>query len=459
MDEAHQIQEQAASALLKTLEEPPEHLVVILCTTHPWDILPTIRSRLQHYGLRKPGVANLVRVLDWRRRARRASRPASPPSTSSRAPRTAPTATPSACSTRSPRSATAGWASPRRMDLLGVVERETIFALADHLAAGDAARGFELIEDAAEAGGDPEHLLRGLANHLRYVCLLQQGAEPREEWAYSAEELDRLRAQANQLARSQVIRGLDLIADAQVRIRHGGAEPRLQLELIAAKLAHPALDLHADALLGRIERLEGGLGPAAIAAAPQAAPLAAPTPVAAAPAPAPAAQALAQTPPAPIPPARAAESPREETPSVAAPPPAPPQPAPPVTPPPAQTIPFEMETLDRAWHRVLSAVEAEASRVHVFLHESRPEAISGDRVRIALGNDFQKRQLSQPNEQRALEGIISRLVGRPVQVELTVSAQPVVEAPHEAPSRDHQSLIDEIKSVFDAVEESAATSD
>src|SRR5262245_15944879 len=64
MDEAHQITDQAAAALLKTLEEPPPHLVVILCTTHPWDILDTIRSRLQHYMLRKPTVANLVRVLE-----------------------------------------------------------------------------------------------------------------------------------------------------------------------------------------------------------------------------------------------------------------------------------------------------------------------------------------------------------------------------------------------------------
>ncbi len=64
MDEAHQITPDAASALLKTLEEPPPHLVVILCTTHPWDIFGTIRSRLQHYVLRKPGVPALVRVLE-----------------------------------------------------------------------------------------------------------------------------------------------------------------------------------------------------------------------------------------------------------------------------------------------------------------------------------------------------------------------------------------------------------
>src|SRR5262245_408437 len=64
MDEAHQIQESAASALLKTLEEPPPHLVVILCTTHPWEILPTIRSRLQHYALRRPEAPEVTRVLD-----------------------------------------------------------------------------------------------------------------------------------------------------------------------------------------------------------------------------------------------------------------------------------------------------------------------------------------------------------------------------------------------------------
>ena len=81
--------------------------------------------------------------------------------------------------------------------------------------------------------------------HLRYVCLLQQGARPRDEWAFSPEEVARLQAQANQLPTSQVVHGLDLLADAQVRIRHGGADPRLQLELVAARLSRPALDASA----------------------------------------------------------------------------------------------------------------------------------------------------------------------------------------------------------------------
>ena len=90
--------------------------------------------------------------------------------------------------------------------------------------------------------------MRGLVTHLRYVCLLQQGARPRDEWAFAPEEIARLQAQANQLSDAQVVRGLDLLADAQVRIRHGGADPRLQLELVAARLSRPALDASAAAL-------------------------------------------------------------------------------------------------------------------------------------------------------------------------------------------------------------------
>ena len=74
--------------------------------------------------------------------------------------------------------------------------------------------------------------MRGLITHLRYTCLLQQGAQAREEWALAPEELDRLHAQANQLSPVQVVRAIDLLADAQVRIRHGQADPRIQLELV-----------------------------------------------------------------------------------------------------------------------------------------------------------------------------------------------------------------------------------
>ena len=67
------------------------------------------------------------------------------------------------------------------------------------MAGGDAAGAIELLQTTLDGPVDPEQAMRGLVGHLRYVCLLQQGARPRDEWAFSPEEVARLQAQANQL--------------------------------------------------------------------------------------------------------------------------------------------------------------------------------------------------------------------------------------------------------------------
>ena len=257
MDEAHQIQDQAASALLKTLEEPPPHLVVILCTTHPWDILGTIRSRLQHYVLRKPGIPALVKVLD---RVARAEGIEAGEQALDILARAADGSYRDALGLLDQISTYAGGRVEvsDALELIGAVSRESVFELVDLMAGGDAAGAFELLQSTLDGPVDPEQAIRGLVGHLRYVCLLQQGAMPRDEWAFSPEEVARLQAQANQLPDSQVVRGLDLLADAQVRIRHGGADPRLQLELVAARLSRPALDATTSGLAARVEALEAG---------------------------------------------------------------------------------------------------------------------------------------------------------------------------------------------------------
>ncbi|HJZ62162.1 MAG TPA: DNA polymerase III subunit gamma/tau [Miltoncostaeaceae bacterium] len=409
MDEAHQIQEGAASALLKTLEEPPPHLVVILCTTHPWDILPTIRSRLQHFALRKPGVPNLVRVLD--RVAREEGFDASPEALDL----VARAADGSYRDALGLMDQLATYGNGRvdvadALELFGAVERETIFELAELLAAGNAAGAFELLEATIDGGADAEQLMRGLVTHLRYVSLLQQGAHPREDWAYSPEELDRLRGHANQLGPSRVIRGLDLLSDAQIRIRYGQAEPRLQLELVAAKLARPALDAGPQALAVRVEALERG-GPAAEA----------PPPVAGA-APAPAEPELA----------------------------APAEPPPPATPP-REPVPLDLEHIERIWPQVVAELEQAAAHVHGFLRDSRVTGLDGDRVRVAVGIVAAKR-LREPDERALIEGTLSRFAGRPLTVELEEAEAPPVEHPS-APELDHDGLLEELKRQFNAVEE------
>ncbi len=417
MDEAHQIQEGAASALLKTLEEPPPHLVVILCTTHPWDILPTIRSRLQHYALRKPGIANLMRVLE--RVARDEAFTTSPEALDLVA-RAADGSYRDALGLLE-QLATFGGGAVQVTDVLelfGAVEREEIFALADHLAAGDAAGAFEQLEATLDRGADPEQLIRGLVTHLRYLCLLQQGAHPREDWAYSPEELDRLRAQANQLPPARVVRGLDLIADAQVRIRHGQADPRIQLELVAAKLAHPALDASVQALAGRIEALERGQAPAHSSAQPVAF-----RPVA------------------------------DETSGVPEPAPPPVDIEPSPAPRPREPIVADLEHVARVWPQVVAEIEQQHARVHGFLLGSEVVDVTDDQVAIAVNGVFM-RLLDQPDERVLIEGALSGFAGRVFSVRFVeVSPQVHAATVEPQPTLDHAALMEELKRTFNATEE------
>jgi DNA polymerase III subunit gamma/tau len=414
MDEAHQIQDQAASALLKTLEEPPPHLVVILCTTHPWEILGTIRSRLQHFVLRKPGIPSLVRVLD---RVARAEGIEAGERALDILARAADGSYRDALGLLDQISTYAGGRVEvsDALELIGAVSRESVFELVDLMAGGDAAGAFELLQSTLDGPVDPEQAIRGLVGHLRHVCLLQQGARPRDEWAFSPEEVARLQAQANQLPASQVVHGLDLLADAQVRVRHGGADPRLQLELVAARLSRPALDASAAALAARVEALEAG--------APRAAPVA------------------------------AAPAPSGPAPAAAAPEPAPPEEPAPVPAPAHEPMPADMEHAQRVWSQVLDALERDAPPTRGLLDGSRPAEIDERRVVVAVTSGLRADMLGRPEHRERVRIAVESVAGRPLAVEFAAGTAPAEEPADEAPPLDDDSLLAEFKSMFSAVEE------
>ncbi|MGE3232581.1 MAG: DNA polymerase III subunit gamma/tau [Thermoleophilia bacterium] len=430
MDEAHQIQDQAASALLKTLEEPPPHLVVILCTTHPWDILGTIRSRLQHYVLRKPGIPALTRVLE---RVARAEGIETSESALDILARAADGSYRDALGLLDQIASYAGGRvdSTDALELLGAVARETVFELVDLMAAGEAAGAIELLQTTLDGPVDPEQAMRGLVNHLRYVCLLQQGARPRDEWAFAPEEVARLQAQANQLPDAQVVRGLDLLADAQVRIRHGGADPRLQLELVAARLSRPALDASAQALAARVEALEAGRP-------------AAPRPVVAAAPPPP--------PPAPAEPVPAAPEP------IAAPEPEPePEPAPAPEPPgAAEPAPADLEHFARLWSQILDVVEREAPSTRGFLDGSRPTRVDEAAIEVTVTSPMRASMLGTRDNRERVRAAVTSVAGRTMEVTFVAGAAEAGQDEDpgpEAPPLDDEALLEEFKAMFRAVEE------
>ncbi len=439
MDEAHQIQDQAASALLKTLEEPPPHLVVILCTTHPWDILGTIRSRLQHYVLRKPGIPALVRVLE---RVARAEGIETSEAALDILARAADGSYRDALGLLDQIASYAGGRvdSADALELLGAVARETVFELVDLMAAGEAAGAIELLQTTLDGPVDPEQAMRGLVNHLRYVCLLQQGARPRDEWAFAPEEVARLQAQANQLSDAQVVRGLDLLADAQVRIRHGGADPRLQLELVAARLSRPALDASAQALAARVEALEAGRP-----AAPRPAPAAAAAPPPPPPPPAPAPEAEPVAPPPDV--AGEAPPPAEE--------PAPPEPEP-APPRAAEPAPADLEHFTRLWSQILDVVEREAPSTRGFLDGSRPVRVDESSLEVAVTSAMRASMLGTRDNRERVRAAVTSVSARTMEVTFVAGAaepgQDDDPGP-EAPPLDDEALLEEFKAMFRAVEE------
>ncbi|MCB9011216.1 MAG: DNA polymerase III subunit gamma/tau [Actinobacteria bacterium] len=456
MDEAHQIQEGAASALLKTLEEPPPHLVVILCTTHPWDILPTIRSRVQHFVLRKPGVSALVQVL-----ARVAEQEGIDASE-------AALDTLARAADGSYRDALglldqiAAYSDGRVelnqvLGLLGAVARESLFELVDLVAGGDASGAFALLEDVLDSGNDPEQLLRGLVTQLRYVCLLQQGASAQDEWAFAEDEVSRLRAQANQLSPAQVVRALDLLSDAHLRIQHGGADPRLQLELVTAKLARPALDPSLQGLMARIEHLERGR------------PAAAPGEAASSPAPEP-------PPPPPIAESRAADdapaaeppAPRVADASPEAPPlePEPAEPRAPVStpdpppPPPQAGVTLDVAHVTRLWPQVLNRLLSEHPPLHSFVEDATIAEVDGDRIKLLVGGGVGASMLSRAEHREQLEHVLSSVFGTRVHAQVEAGPPPPAASARTqgAPSGEHTTLdLDALRqaviNTFDATEE------
>jgi len=492
MDEAHQIQEGAASALLKTLEEPPPHLVVILCTTHPWDLLPTIRSRVQHFVLRKPEIPGLVRVLE------RVARSEGIETTESALDALARAADGSYRDALGLLDQIAAYSGNRVeldevLELLGAVARETLFELVDLLASGQAAGAFLLLEEVLDGGTDPEQLLRGLVTQLRHICLLQQGAGARDEWGFAPEEVERLRAQANHLAPAQVVRGLDLLAEARLRIQHGGADPRLQLELVAAKLARPALDGAAAGLAARVEALEGRLGENALAlpdpplAIAPAAPVVAPAP--AAPAPPsdgagterpPAAAAAPARPPRPAPappPERAAPSaaaalgpavaaalagtPLPARADMAAPPAAavpPPAPAPPTAralaahPGPAVTL--DAAHVERLWPQVVAELREAHPPLVAFMEDARVTEVTPDgRILFSVASPVALGMFARPEHRANLEAVLAAVLGARVRTDFAQGAHAAAPEPVDDGPLDLDTLRQEVISIFEATEE------
>ena len=255
LDEAHMLTKEASNAFLKVLEEPPGHVIFVLCTTEAHKVIPTIQSRCQRFEFRRPDAGMVLEVL---------GRIAAAEQLQVEEAALAAIARSSAGAFRDAIGALDQLATycDRTITLadvlamLGTVESDLLFEAVDIIAQDDVRGAILFINRLNEAGRDLSRFAAELIGHLRDIFLLQQLDDyPDGVISAPAEDVVRLRGQARALPPAQVMRFIELLLKAQAETRLGG-DARLQLELAFITAASPEVDMSTRSILFRLEQLE-----------------------------------------------------------------------------------------------------------------------------------------------------------------------------------------------------------
>ncbi|AXX27545.1 DNA polymerase III subunit gamma and tau [Actinosynnema pretiosum subsp. pretiosum] len=257
IDEAHMVTTQGFNALLKIVEEPPEHLIFIFATTEPDKVLPTIRSRTHHYPFRLIPPVSMRALLE---RNCAAEGVAVEPSVF---PLVIRAGGGSARDTQSVMDQLLSGAGPegvrydRAIALLGVTDVALIDDVVEGLAAGDGSAVFGTVDRLVDAGHDPRRFATDLLDRLRDLVLLCAVPDAGERGLVSAPEdvLAKMIPQAQNIGPATLTRYAEVLHQGLTDMR-GATAPRLLLELLCARMLLPSVSDAESAVLQRVERLE-----------------------------------------------------------------------------------------------------------------------------------------------------------------------------------------------------------
>ena len=445
IDEVHMLTTAAFNALLKTLEEPPEHVVFIMCTTDPQKVLPTILSRVQRFDFHSIAPdemqAHLAYVCGREgftfddaalelvvRHARGGMRDAL---------------------TSLEQLSVFGNGHigvKAAQDFLGEVSGSVLGTTATALAQRDVPTLFSEVEKLVGSGRDLLQFTRELAAHVRDVYVVSVAPDAPGVVSATGEALDALREEAAAFGSpDRVARTLTVLGDASSEMRTA-TNQRLVLEIAFTRIARPEADLTVDALADRLAALEQKLArgafattpaaPAAAQAAPQSAAAPMPQP-AAAPQSAPAASAPSA--PASAPQAAAPAAPRvpaAQRPAPSAPALAPAAPAPRPAP---SSAPMAPAALQRAWKQVVDGPLKQSPAKRSLLLAASPVSDDGETLTVGLpaGSGFALRMLERGDVRSVVDPAVHAVFGhrKVVFTEVGTPKAPAVQAaPAPAPA-------------------------
>jgi DNA polymerase III subunit gamma/tau len=243
VDEVHMLSTAASNALLKTLEEPPAHVVFVLATTDPQKVLPTIRSRTQHFEFRLLGADTLAELLSAVRDDAALDVPDEALELAVRRGR------------GSARDALSVLDQVLASDAIDD-DRPELDEVVEALAERDVGHALAAVAHLTSAGFSPQQLAGDLIDELRQGFLALVAPELAAGGGASA---DATESRAARVGLAALVRAIEVLGQALVSMREA-PDPRVDLEVALVRLTHPEADDSPAALLARIERLESGSG-------------------------------------------------------------------------------------------------------------------------------------------------------------------------------------------------------
>ncbi|QNP71772.1 DNA polymerase III subunit gamma and tau [Streptomyces roseirectus] len=259
IDEAHMVTSAGFNALLKVVEEPPEHLKFIFATTEPEKVIGTIRSRTHHYPFRLVPPGTLRDYLG------QVCQKEDIPVEDGVLPLVVRAGAGSVRDSMSVMDqllagATAeGVTYTMATSLLGYTDGSLLDSVVESFATGDGAAAFEVVDRVIEGGNDPRRFVADLLERLRDLVILAAVPDAAEKGLIDApaDVIERMQAQAGVFGAAELSRAADLVNEGLTEMR-GATSPRLQLELICARVLLPAAYSDERSLLARLDRIERG---------------------------------------------------------------------------------------------------------------------------------------------------------------------------------------------------------
>jgi DNA polymerase-3 subunit gamma/tau len=261
IDEAHMVTNAGFNALLKIVEEPPEHLIFVFATTEPEKVLPTIRSRTHHYPFRLLAPRTMRTLIEKICVAENVDVDDAVYPLVIRAGGGSPRDTLSVLDQLLAGSDTTPTgnhiAYQRALALLGATDIALIDDAVEALIAGDAAVLFGAVESVIDAGHDPRRFAIDLLERFRDLIVLQAVPDAAARGVVDAPEdvLDKMRDQAARIGTATLTRYAEVVHAGLGEMR-GATAPRLLLEVVCARLLLPSASDTEAALLQRVERIE-----------------------------------------------------------------------------------------------------------------------------------------------------------------------------------------------------------